>query len=272
MSTTFTIFGSRGYIGSHLAAYLRESTDHIVQVDSALPLTKKLGHVFYCIGVTTDFARRLHDTMIAHVSKVVDVLDNHHFKSFTYLSSTRVYERGNSGEESAALTVDPASLADFYKISKIAGEAVCLNHPSPTVRVARLSNVVGWEQPAMTFVPSLIRDALQNRQIVLRTSPDSAKDYILIEDVMKALVLMALHGRERIYNVSSGIQITHRDIAACISASLACQWQADASASVASFPQTPATRLRAEFGFDPCRILDRLPGLCSRYANLAAPP
>ncbi|HRH95826.1 MAG TPA: SDR family oxidoreductase [Prosthecobacter sp.] len=271
MPATFTILGSRGYVGSHLAAYLQSLPDSIVRLDAGASLTGNLGHVFFCIGVTTDFASRLHDTMRAHVSKVIDILDTHEFESFTYLSSTRVYERGVGGDETSVLSSQPASLADFYKISKIAGEAACLTHPNPAVRVARLSNVIGFEQPALTFVPSLIRDALNHGRIVLRTSPDSAKDYILIEDVTAALVHIARSGRERVYNVSSGMQISHRQIAECIAATLRCEWEADAGGAVSIFPDTPATRLQTEFGLHAGSILDKLPALCSRYADLKQP-
>ncbi len=268
MSTTFTILGSRGYVGSHLTEYLRQQKDTIVQVDSAPLPSGNLGHVIFCIGVTTDFASRLHDTMRAHVSKALEVLETCEFESFTYLSSTRVYERGTSGEETAPLSADPSNLADYYKISKIAGEAVCLAHPRATVRVARLSNVLGFEQPPLTFVPSLIRDALQHGRIVLNTALDSAKDYILMEDVVRLLPLIAQHGKDRLYNLSSGVQTTHQEIVDCISATLGSSYEARPGGARSTFPMTAATRLRTEFGFEPTPVIERLPSLCRQYAAL----
>lgn len=268
MSTTFTILGSRGYVGSHLTDYLRQQKDAVVHVDSSPLPSGNLGHVIYCIGVTTDFASRLHDTMRAHVSKVMEVLDGCEFDSFTYLSSTRVYERGTSGEETAPLSADPSNLADYYKISKIAGEAVCQAHPRATVRVARLSNVLGFEQPALTFVPSLIRDALQNGRIVLNTALDSSKDYILMDDVVRLLPLIAQHGKERLYNLSSGVQTTHQQIVECISATLGASYEARPGGVRSTFPITEAARLRTEFGFEPTSVVERLPSLCRQYAEL----
>src|SRR4051812_25908163 len=115
MGAMFTIFGSRGYLGSHLWAELKGRPDCTVNVDSAPLPAGNLGHIIYCIGVTTDFASRLHDTMRAHVCNVMDVLETCEFESFTYLSSTRVYERGMSGDEAAPLTAEPWKIADYYK-------------------------------------------------------------------------------------------------------------------------------------------------------------
>jgi nucleoside-diphosphate-sugar epimerase len=266
MLTRFTILGSRGYVGSHLAAHLRARPDALVHLDAEALPSGNLGHIMFCIGVTTDFASRLRDTMHAHVGKVMDALDSYEFDSFTYLSSTRVYERGTSGREDAPLSAEPAKLADFYKISKIAGEAVCLAHPRPTVRVARLSNVIGFEQPPLTFVPSLIRDALQQRRIVLNTALDSAKDYISMDDVLHALVNIALCGSGRIYNVSSGLQTTHLQIAECISKTLFSTFEVKPGGERTVFPETPSTKLQAEFGIEPQPILEKLPTLCRRYA------
>ncbi len=267
MSATFTVLGSRGYIGSHLASHLRAALGAVVNMDSS-PLPKgNLGHVIYCIGVTTDFAGRLHDTMQAHVGKVMEILHSWEFESFTYLSSTRVYERGSSGDETASLTAEPTSLADYYKISKIAGEALCLTDTRPTVRVARLSNVIGFEEPPLTFVPSLIRDALRHGKIVLNTALDSAKDYIAMEDVLQVLPRLAMHGQERIYNVSSGVQTTHEQIVRCISQVLNSSFEAKQGGTRATFPGTPARRLQAEFNLVPRPIAEILPALCQRYVK-----
>lgn len=271
MPIRFTVLGSRGYVGSHLAAELRQRGDAEVWEDSGKLPADGLGHVFFCIGVTTDFHNRLHDTMRAHVAKLMDVLDAGGFDSFTYLSSTRVYERGSSGKEDGIISVEPGNIGDYYKISKVAGEAVCLAHPRPTVRVARLSNVIGFEQPPLTFVPSLIRDALQHGTIALRTALDSAKDYVCMEDVVSALPLIALHGRERLYNVSSGLQTTHQEIVGCISRTLGCDYSANRDAPRSTFPETTAEKLLAEFGFRPESILDKLPDLCRRYAEMTKP-
>jgi nucleoside-diphosphate-sugar epimerase len=267
MSATFTVLGSRGYIGSCLTGHLRSLPGATVHTDAEGLPAGSLGHVFFCVGVTTDFWTRLHDTMRAHVGEMMNVLDICEFDSVTYLSSTRVYERGVTGEEDTTLQIQPAELADYYKISKIAGEAVCLAHHNPAVRVVRLSNVIGFEQPPLTFVPSIINDACRSGRIVLNTALDSAKDYITLEDTVSALVLIALGGKERIYNLCSGQQTSHQQIVERIASQMPCEWTVRAGAQRAVFPATTPARLRKEFGFEPSPVLDALPGLCRRYLN-----
>lgn len=266
MITVCTVLGSRGYVGTHLVRHLRSLPGVEVLTDAdAAALPQHLGHVFYCIGVTTDFKSRMHDTMRAHVGKVIEVFEGHAFESFTYLSSTRVYEKGFSGEETAVLTADPASVQDYYKISKIAGEAVCLAHPSSAVRVVRLSNVLGLELPPLTFVPSVIRDALKTGKIALDTALDSAKDYVAMEDVVCLLPKMAMTGTRRVYNLASGCQTTHEQIVTEICSTLGAVFQVRDGVPRSHFPDVSIERLREEFEFQPQPTGPQVRQLCECY-------
>lgn len=203
--------------------------------------------------------------MRAHVGKVVEILDSHKFDSFTYLSSTRVYENGRSGDESSPLTADPSAIHDFYKISKIAGEAVCMANPSANVRVVRLSNVLGMERPPLTFVPSIISDALNSGSILMESAPESAKDYISMKDVVKMLPRIAMEGRHRIYNLASGRQHTHKEITDVICSVLGCSIQVKKDAPRASFPEISIARLVSDFDFQPQPVLKLVQELCLNY-------
>jgi nucleoside-diphosphate-sugar epimerase len=206
--------------------------------------------------------------MRAHVSKLLEVFEGSSFESVTYLSSTRVYERGCSGDEKASLVSNPSDIADYYKISKIAGEAACLSHPLSTVRVVRLSNVVGLELPPVTFVPSLIQDALRQGKIVLRTALESSKDYVLMKDVVSMLPRIAMEGVERAYNVASGGQTTHEELVKRISSIIPCGYEVSPGAPRQSFPDVSIRRLSQEFSFQPTTVMDELPSLCDAYRCL----
>jgi len=266
MAVACTVLGSRGFVGSHLVSHLQSLPGVEVLTDStgeALP--RHLGHLFYCIGVTTDFRNSLHGTMHAHVGKVMDVFKSHSFDSFTYLSSTRVYENGSSGEEAASLTTAPSRLNDFYKISKIAGEALCLTHSGSTVRVVRLSNVLGLELPPLTFVPSIICDALKAGRIDLETALESAKDYIAMEDVVTMLPEIAFKGEQRLYNLASGGQTTHEQITTEICNALGVSLHVKKDAPRSHFPDASIARLQREFGFQPQEVLPLVRRLCVQY-------
>lgn len=269
----FTIFGGRGFIGRHIANALKNADQPVMlpnRGDDPAGLGK-LGHVIYCIGLTADFRERPHDTMEAHVAYLSKILQSADFESLLYLSSTRIYDGARRGSEEMMLSVDPWSPNDLYNLSKLSGEALCLNHPNPRVRVARLSNVYG---PAMfspgdknqNFLGSIVHDAVVQGRIVLQTSAGSSKDYIHISDVVRALAMIAIDGEERLYNVASGTAVSHEQLLDRLSEITGCTWTHASDAPFVSFPQISTRRITGAFrnaGIDwnPINVLDRLPEL-----------
>jgi len=141
----FTVLGARGFVGSHLVSFLEnEGADCITPARAEQLDGGNLGHVIYCIGLTADFRTRTFDTVESHVCALLDILKNCYYDSFLYLSSTRVYKNAQSTNEEAALRVTPHNPDDMYNISKIMGESLCLTIDNPSVRIARMSNVVGY--------------------------------------------------------------------------------------------------------------------------------
>ncbi|MEA3539064.1 MAG: NAD-dependent epimerase/dehydratase family protein [Pseudomonadota bacterium] len=258
----FTILGASGFIGRHLAAALR-SEGHFVYAptrDDSDVWRRQLGHVIYCIGLTADFRSRSFDTVRAHVSVLADVLERTQFESFVYLSSTRVYGKNADGSEEAPLIVDVIDPSDFYNLTKLTGESLCLSSGISGVKVARLSNVVGQDPYSDNFLSVLIREALQKR-IVLQSHPASSKDYILLNDVVEILPRIAVGGCERLYNVASGVSISHREIVEQLTAITGCEKVLDDSKPLHHFPSIDIGRIRRDFNFTPRSVLDALPGI-----------
>lgn len=271
--SSFTIFGGRGFIGRHLANALKNAEQPVmIPARGADPATLgRLGHVIYCIGLTADFRDRPHDTMEAHVGYLSHILQSGDFESLLYLSSTRIYDGAPQGIEEMMLSVDPWSPNDLYNLSKLSGEALCLNHRNPKVRVARLSNVYG---PAMftpddggqNFLGSIVRSAIDDGEVVLQTAAGSSKDYIHISDVVRALAMIAIDGEDRVYNVASGSAISHEQLLERLSEITGCAWTHVPDAPLVSFPRISTDRIARAFrnaGIDwsPIQVLDRLPEL-----------
>ena len=182
----FTVLGASGFIGSNLVQWLQsQRLPYWAPGRGEDVLSRPLGHVIYCIGVTSDFIERPIDTIQAHVCYLSRILQNCNFTSLLYLSSTRVYGSTTLASEDAAFKVDPQDKSDIYNLSKLTGEALCMAMDHPTVRVARLSNVYGGNPASPAFLESIIRDAIENGYILLKSDLDSSKDYINIDDVTK---------------------------------------------------------------------------------------
>jgi nucleoside-diphosphate-sugar epimerase len=232
-------------------------------------LDGNLGHVVYAIGLTADFRLRPFATMEAHVCRLSRLLERARFDSFLYVSSTRVYSRAASAAEDAAVPVDPRSPDDLYNISKLAGENLCLGSATPTLRVARLSNVFGFPADGAgmhpsSLIASLVRAAVADRRIRLNTSLESEKDHVAIGDVVRALRLITLDGRRRLYNVASGANVSNRDLAHRLSALTGCAVELAEAAPRIVFPRIEVGRLRSEMAtterpWAPLSVLDWLP-------------
>ena len=210
--------------------------------------------------MTADFRVRPFDTVRAHVSVLNEILEQANFDSLLYLSSTRVYARSLSTKESEALPVFVEDTSDLYNISKLMGESLCLASGRNGVRVARLSNVVGTGMGADNLVGQLISDALAGK-IVLKTHPNSEKDYIFIDDAISMLMSIALEGNACLYNVASGKQMEHAEWLSALNKYTGCEIEVDEKAPFQSFPAIDIERLKKEFKFEPTPLPTVIPKL-----------
>ncbi|MBL7088596.1 NAD(P)-dependent oxidoreductase [Acidovorax sp.] len=262
--STFTVLGASGYIGSRLVAHL-QAQGHSVWSPArgaAEVFTRQLGHVIYCVGLTADFRTRPFDTVDAHVGLLAEVLRRAQFHSLLYLSSTRVYMGATRTDEDAPLAVLPGDLSYLYNLTKLTGESLCHACGRPGVRVARLSNVVGPGMDAASgnLVADLLHQA-QGGRIVLRSDPQSAKDYVHVDDLLDWLPRIALAGRAATYNVASGRQTTHAQWLAWLQARTGCSVEVAGQAPLQAFPPINVLRLQGEWGVAPRAVLadDLLP-------------
>lgn len=208
-----TVFGGSGFIGSHIIKYLRENkVDYYTPTRDEDVNNRNLDDVIYCIGLTADFRRKPFDTVDAHVTKLSSVLKNSNFNSFTYLSSTRVYIHNVEAKEESNLIVNSNDPSDIFNASKITGEILALNCGKKNIKIARISNVYGLDLESENFLTSIIKDAIFSSSIVLETTLNSSKDYIKIDDVVKMLVELSQKKINGIFNVSSGKNITNKNI------------------------------------------------------------
>lgn len=254
-----TVLGGHGYIGRHLAAHLHQ-LGHEVFVpkrNDERIFSTSLGTVFYCVGLTADFRQRPVETIEAHVSLLQRLLQGAAFDRLVYLSSTRVYLGNSNTHEEAALTVQPYRADDLYKLSKLMGESLALHSGQPCT-VVRLSNVVGGTGNPESFVYSLWRAAHDQGYILLHSHPDTAKDYIHIDDVVQLLPSIAWQGQHRIYNMASGMQIAHSQWLERICTRTGAHYEVAPGAELIDFAAIDNARIVKEFEYQPRPVLNIL--------------
>ncbi|HUR83166.1 MAG TPA: NAD(P)-dependent oxidoreductase [Thermoanaerobaculia bacterium] len=259
-----TVLGASGFVGSEVVRHLvRSGAEFDAPPRDADLRGRNLGRVLYCIGLTADFRERPYDAVDAHVCKLLEVVRHCTFESLVYLSSTRLYIRNEGvAHEDDDLRVNPLDFEDIYNLSKATGESIVLSLGNRG-RVARLSNVYGADQKD-TFVSMILEEARTRGTITLRTALDSEKDYISVADAAMLLVKIALDGRERIYNVVGGYNLTNGEVTAAIAKLTGCTVTVVPDAPAVMFPRLDNSRARREFGFTPARLLDDLPSLIGR--------
>ncbi|MBU0944668.1 MAG: NAD(P)-dependent oxidoreductase [Proteobacteria bacterium] len=224
-----TIIGGQGFIGRHLTARLLATgwDCHVPEQQATYARQEDMGHVFYCAGLTADYIRRPFDTVEAHVSLLSRILQTSHFQSLVYLSSTRLYDSqpGSVGTEELPLSLNPTNPRHIYDLSKALGESLCLVTGQKRARVARLSCVYNDHTDTDGFLPELLRQIITNRPSLLEvnSSPAFARDYVHLEDVLDALILISTQGKEDIYNVASGETIRNETLFAALSKVSGCR-------------------------------------------------
>ena len=270
MDGSFTVIGARGYIGSRLCRYLASQGAAVREVDrfdAARDAGHNLGHVIFAGGVTADFRKRPFDTVNAHVGAVAEILQRAVFTSFLYLSSTRVYQGAMSADEDAELRLSITDPLQLYNASKLAGEALCLALPDPNVRVVRLSNVYGADDNSENFLIEIIRAAINDSHVTLRTGLKSEKDFVSVADVVAILPRLAVGGRERLYNLASGRNTRFSDIADALKRLTGCTIDVAPDCPAVIFPQISIARLQKEFDVTPMYLVDDIASLVRDYKS-----
>lgn len=261
-----TVLGASGFIGSALVKRLKETgVEHFAPGRNEKLINRPLGNIIYCIGLTADYRTKPLETVEAHVGELLRVIRDYDFDSLLYLSSTRLYLSAPApAREENAVLVSSLDREDLYSISKVMGESLSLACGKNT-RIVRLSNVYGLDFTSENFLPSIIKDAILTKKVVLHTAPDSGKDYIGIDDAVTALLKIATGACHSIYNVASGVNVSHQQLLDRIRELTGCEVTFDREAPKTSFPQISIERIRQEFDWQPASVLEDMHMLIDSY-------
>ncbi|PYC21084.1 NAD-dependent dehydratase [Aquipseudomonas alcaligenes] len=263
----FTVLGAGGFIGRHLVAHLRASGHQVLTPARDVSLAGQAhGHLIYAVGLTGDFRQRPLDAVDAHVGLLARVLREASFESFLYLSSTRVYG-GLSADQLAQEDMDlpqRPTLDGLYDLSKLLGESMCLAQNHPAVRVVRLSNVYGVGQSPHTFLQMVLAELLREGEVTIGEAAESTKDYVSLRDVIELIPRISEHGDSRLYNLASGINLSHRELAERLQVLTGARVRFAEDGVCRRFPRIDISRISRAFAWQPRSLLVDLPELLGR--------
>lgn len=249
----YTIFGSTGRIGSYLRDFLIRSGHTVFYPDRKdyYLSHKKLGHVIYCSGVTSDFNCRAFDTIQSHVCLLSHLLKETEFNSFTYLSSTRL----NYPKKAKKYELTPHFYGeyemDIYNASKLTGEALCLQSKLPNVKITRICHVVDSNDKRRENFLSDICGQAKRGEIVMNSSLETRKNYIHINDLSFLLKLIGPFGKENFYNIGSNNLISNNEITQKLIKITNCSVTINNDAQTILEPKIDISKLIKEFNYQP---------------------
>ena len=244
--------GASGFIGSHVLRALltagHEVTALVVPGDSCWRLGDLLGRFSAVTGTLADLRsvraglenRRpeacLHLAWYMEPGKCMHAPENVH-----NLTATLEFVR-ELGRHGCSILVGSGTCAEYdsdlgylredgptrpttlYAASK----AACYLVGQPLAAAAdmrfawaRIFNCYGPYEDERRVVPALIR-ALLRGESFLATDGEQVRDYVHVEDVASALVMLAEHAGNGIFNIASGVPVTIRQLMETVGELLEC--------------------------------------------------
>lgn len=146
------------------------------------------------------------------------------------------------------------------------GESLCLSIPNKEIKVIRLSNVIGNDFSSNNFLFSLIKEAVDNKQIILRQSLSLKRDYINLDEAL-SLIEKIIDGKKRLYNVASGASISNEQIIDTIFKETGCTYKNIPSNENSIFPVIDISNIKNEFNYTPQSVLKNIKTLIRIYQN-----
>ncbi|OGZ72279.1 MAG: hypothetical protein A2908_04025 [Candidatus Staskawiczbacteria bacterium RIFCSPLOWO2_01_FULL_38_12b] len=233
----YLIIGGAGFIGSHLSEALLKQKNKVVVVDASVFAfpgikaykidvddAKKIGGVFrkekpdfvFHLAGAINLRRQITDPLfvndidfLSRTKVILDICQKNNIKKVIFVSSGgAIYQDAVSVPTKETYLAHPTSL---YGLANLAIEKYlqlhCQNNNLHFV-VARLSNAYGSGQWESGFIPAIILKILKKENPILYGTGNQTRDFIYIDDVVEALIVLAKRGDNEIYNVGSSKEIS----------------------------------------------------------------
>ena len=113
------------------------------------------------------------------------------------------------------ITVDhPFNQPNAYGLSKLASESVVIAHGR--YAIFRFSSLYGRGMRAPTFLPTIVRDALQSKTIRIHGNGQRRQDYLHYDDAAAMLCLAGRSDASFICNGAAGVSVSNNEVASMV--------------------------------------------------------
>jgi dTDP-glucose 4,6-dehydratase len=166
-------------------------------------------HVDRSIADARDFT----DTNVLGTQTLLDAALRHGVAVFVHVSTDEVYGSLATGAADENAPLRPSSP---YAASKAAADLMALAYHHThglDVRVTRCGNNYGPRQHPEKLVPRFVTRLLRGRTVPLFGDGGQIRDWLHVEDHVRAVELVRTNGRAgRIYNVGGGTPLTNAEL------------------------------------------------------------
>lgn len=263
----YTVIGGRGFIGSKIVDTLKceNANVWVPEKNNTELFTKELGIVIYCAGhgdCDNGFLKVL-DSNVLLLSKVIEKSS---FDKLIYVSSTRIYMGQSESNEASDLTILSQDSRRLFNLTKLIAEELLLKSKKD-IAIVRPSNVYGLALESPLFLPSIIRNAVNNGKVDMYVSPEYAKDYVSVDDVAEMTIKVAqdISTKGEIFNIASGDNISAKEIAEILRFETNCEiiWHENGVNEL--FPITNVCKIKEHFKFKPRQVLEDMKMMITEY-------
>ena len=261
---TYTIFGHTGFIGSFFKNKLFKE-NLILPKKGQIIFKKNLGHIIYCIG-SDDWLNDSYNSYYANLGYIPEIINKNNYSSFTFLSTSRIYRNLNVAKENSFLAVNPTNLDNYYNIKNICAESFLISQKKKKIKIVRLSNIYGFAPKSTLLIPTLIKNSLSKNAIKIFINKKCKKDFLNIKVACSIILKIIHYGKDQIYNIASGKNISLEKIAKKISKLTNCKIKYINQSKIINEPAININKIQKEFKFRlSSNIIEDLPELITYY-------